>query len=78
MRLARDAAWPHGVTVNTVAPGPVPEIETLAEAIEQCDHGPAWRQRTTATPQDVAECVAYLCSPAGDFVSGAVIPFMYR
>jgi len=39
--LARDEAWRNGVTVNIVGPGPVPEIESLAWAIEQCDHGPA-------------------------------------
>lgn len=39
--LARDEAWRNGVTVNIVGPGPVPEIESLAQAIEQCDHGPA-------------------------------------
>jgi NAD(P)-dependent dehydrogenase (short-subunit alcohol dehydrogenase family) len=34
--------------------------------------------RAMASPQDIAEAVAYLCSEAGDFISGAVVPFMYR
>ena len=76
--LARDLAWPNGVTVNTIAPGPVPAIETLEQAIEQCEHGPAWQDRPTASPQDVAEGVAFLCSEAGNFISGAVLPYLHR
>ncbi len=76
--IARDLAWPNGVTVNTIGPGPVPAIETLERAIEQCEHGPAWQARATTSPQDVAECVAFLCSEAGNFISGAVLPYMHR
>jgi NAD(P)-dependent dehydrogenase (short-subunit alcohol dehydrogenase family) len=76
--IARDAAWQHGVTVNTLAPGPVPEIASLEQALEQCDHGPAWQNRPTTSPQDIAEAVAFLCSPSGDFVSGGVVPYMFR
>jgi 3-oxoacyl-[acyl-carrier protein] reductase len=76
--IARDAAWEGGVTVNTIGPGPVPEIESLDAAIEQCDHGPAWQERGTASPQDIAESVAFLCSESGNFISGAVLPYMYR
>lgn len=76
--LARDAAWPQRVTLNTLGPGPVPEIATLDEAIEQCDHGPAWQTRPTTSPQDIAEAVAFLCSDSADFISGAVLPYLYR
>jgi NAD(P)-dependent dehydrogenase (short-subunit alcohol dehydrogenase family) len=78
MTLARDEAWRHGVTLNVMAPGPVPEIESLGEAVEQCDHGAAWQDRTTASPQDVAEGVAFLCSEAGRFISGCVLPYLSR
>ncbi|UCD50926.1 MAG: SDR family oxidoreductase [Phycisphaerales bacterium] len=78
LSIARDAAWSKGVTLNTIGPGPVGEIATLDEAIEQCDHGPAWQQRGTTSPQDVAEGVAFLCSDAGNFISGAVLPYLYR
>ena len=54
MLLAYDQAWKKGVTVNIIAPGPVPKIESLEEAIEQCDHGPAWHDRSTTSPQDIA------------------------
>ena len=76
--IAHDAAWQNGVTLNTLGPGPVPEMESFEQAVEQCAHGPAWQNRGTTSPQDVAECIAYLCSNAGDFISGAVIPFMHR
>ena len=78
MLIARDAAWQHGVTLNTIGPGPVPALETLDKAVEQCEHGPAWKTRRTASPQDIAEGVAFLCSESGDFISGAVLPYMYR
>ena len=76
--IARDSAWPSGVTVNTIGPGPVPVIETLEAAIEQCEHGPAWQNRCTTSPQDIAEGVAFLCSEPGNFISGAVLPYMYH
>ncbi len=78
MLIARASAWPSGVTLNTIAPGPVAPIESLKLAVEQCNHGPAWQDRTTTTPQDIAESVAFLSSESGNFISGAVLPYMYR
>jgi len=75
---ARDEAWRNGVTVNIIGPGPVPAIESLTEAIEQCDHGPAWQKRTNTSPQDIAESVAFLCSDAGRFITGCVLPFLFH
>lgn len=74
---AHSHAWSHGVTMNVVAPGPVAEIESLAEAVEQSQHGDAWKNRTSTTSQDVAEAVAYLCSDAGRFMTGAVLPLHF-
>lgn len=73
----RDEAWKHGVTVNVLGPGPVPAIASLEEAVEQCDHGAAWQNRSSASPQDVAEGVAFLCSEAGRFISGCELPYLY-
>jgi len=75
---ARDEAWRNGVTVNIIGPGPVPAIESLTEAIEQCDHGPAWQRRANTSPQDIAEAVAFLCSGAGRFITGCVLPFLFH
>ena len=74
MLMIRDQAWKNQVTVNVVAPGVVPAIETFGEAIEQCEHGPAWQNRNNVLPQDVAEIVVFLCSEAGRFISGCEIP----
>ncbi|MFB0503345.1 MAG: SDR family NAD(P)-dependent oxidoreductase [Candidatus Bathyarchaeia archaeon] len=73
--LAQEQAWQSGVTINVIAPSPVPAIESLEEAIEQCEHGRAWQKRTTTSPQDIAESVAFLCSEAGRFITGCVLPF---
>jgi NAD(P)-dependent dehydrogenase (short-subunit alcohol dehydrogenase family) len=75
---ARDQAWRNGVTVNVIAPGPVPAIENLSEAIDQCRHGPAWKKRSNTSPQDIAESVAFLCSDAGRFITGCVLPFLFN
>jgi NAD(P)-dependent dehydrogenase (short-subunit alcohol dehydrogenase family) len=75
---ARDEAWRHGVTVNVIAPGPVPAIDSLVEAVEQCEHGPAWQKRANTSPQDIAESVAFLCSDAGRFITGSVLPFLFH
>jgi NAD(P)-dependent dehydrogenase (short-subunit alcohol dehydrogenase family) len=74
--LARDEAWRHGVTLNVIGPGPVSEIDSLDEAVEQCDGGPAWQNRPALSPQDVAEGVVLLCSEAGRFLSGNVLTYM--
>jgi len=76
--LGRDEAWRNGVTVNIISPGPVPAIESLSEAVELCDHGPAWQNRSNTSPQDIAESVAFLCADAGRFVSGCIIPFLFH
>ncbi len=76
--LAQDQAWPHGVTVNVIAPGPVEALPTLDTAIEQCQHGAAWQKRANVSPQDIAEAVSFLCSDAGRFVSGCVMPYLFH
>lgn len=78
MLKARDEMWRHGVTVNVMAPGPVPVIDSLEEAIEQCENGSAWKKRSNTSPQDIAESVAFLCSDAGRFITGCVLPFLFH
>ncbi len=76
--LAQDQAWAHGVTVNVIAPGPVSGIANLESAIEQCEHGNGWQERSNISPQDIAEGVAFLCSESGRFVTGCVLPYLFH
>lgn len=76
--LAQDQAWPHGVTVNVIAPGPVAGIAGLEGASEQVQHGTAWKERADVSPQDIAEGVAFLCSEAGRFITGCVLPYAFH
>jgi len=71
-------AWKKGVTVNVIAPGPVEAVETLAGAVELCDHGRAWTDRANVMPQDIAEGVAFLCSEAGSFITGCELTYSFR
>jgi 3-oxoacyl-[acyl-carrier protein] reductase len=76
--LASEPAWAHGVTINIIAPGPVPAINTLVEAVQLCEHGEQWQTRADVSPQDVAEGVAFLCSEGGRFITGCVMPYLFH
>ena len=65
-----------GLLVNAVGPGPV-----MTEAIGQYSESESGASRITqmpvphwGTPRDVALLVAYLLSPAGDWVTGGFFP----
>ncbi len=70
-KLAR-AERKHGITVNTVAPGPV-AYPTDAQSRDYVRHGKAWAARRQVTNQDVAEAVLWLCGDAARFVHGSRI-----
>lgn len=62
----------HGITMNTVSPGPIAG-NPWRQALELRDHGPAWRGRRAPGTQDIAEIVRFLCSDAARFVSGTEV-----
>lgn len=75
--LAEDQAWAHGVTLNVIAPGPLSGLPDLETAVEHASRGLAWQERADISPQDIAEGVAFLCSDAGRFISGCVLPYLW-
>ena len=70
--LAREVGS-RGITVNAIAPG------LIATELTQTLSEQQWEQLVSSvpqgragTPEDVARTVAWLCSPAGDYVNGSV------
>lgn len=63
------------VRFNCVAPGWIQTAwgETTSDYWDQRARGDSLLGRW-GTPQDVASTIAFLCSPAGDFLNGQVIP----
>jgi len=56
----------------------VAALPSLDVAIEQCQHGEAWLKRSNVSPHDIAEGVSFLCSEAGRFISGCVLPYLFH
>lgn len=71
------SAWKLGVTVNTIAPGPVDAFADLDAAAASAADAAAFAARGCVTPQDIAEGVAFLCSDAGRYVTGCVLPYRF-
>jgi peroxisomal 2,4-dienoyl-CoA reductase len=79
---------PHGIRVNAVAPGPVP-TEGVKRAFTPPNAGAAdvfaiqramgdYARKSIpvgrwGTPEDVANMVVFLASPAGDWITGAIL-----
>jgi 3-oxoacyl-[acyl-carrier protein] reductase len=66
---------PKGIRVNLVSPG-MTETDLIADVPERLRKVQAMQTplRRLAAPDDVARTVAFLCSDAADFITGADIP----
>jgi NAD(P)-dependent dehydrogenase (short-subunit alcohol dehydrogenase family) len=75
-RALASEAGPHGITVNCITPGLIETEGALAEdptgeLFEEIIGGQAIKRR--GRPEDIAECMAYLASPAAGFITGQTI-----
>ncbi|MEX2420297.1 MAG: SDR family NAD(P)-dependent oxidoreductase [Actinomycetota bacterium] len=69
-------AGPHGITVNAITPGMIEtegtkEEDPNGELFEEIGAGQAVKRR--GRPEDIAETIAYLASPAASFITGQTI-----
>ncbi|HEY6594704.1 MAG TPA: glucose 1-dehydrogenase [Asanoa sp.] len=76
--LTRVAALDYaaqGIRVNALAPGPI-RTETMERAGPDAIRmaGAALPVGRVGTPDEVAEAVVWLCSPASSFITGATLP----
>jgi 3-oxoacyl-[acyl-carrier protein] reductase len=70
---------PHGITVNSVAPGLV--TSNPASQAQWESYGPEKQKamlegvalRRMGTPQDIANAVLFFASPLADFVNGQIL-----
>jgi 3-oxoacyl-[acyl-carrier protein] reductase len=75
-RALASEAGPHGITVNAITPGLIEtegsfEEDPTGELFDEIVGGQAIKRR--GRPEDIAECVAYLASPAAGFITGQTI-----
>ena len=62
---------PSGVRINAIAPGPVLTAEAASDRIAQL--GQTTLMKRAAQPEEIADAVAFLVSPAAAYFTGATI-----
>ena len=66
---------PHGILVNSIAPGPIGGTEGIQRLYVDQGREEELISRVAlkrlGEKEDIGNAVAYLCSPAGKFVTGA-------
>ena len=69
VRWFAQRATPHGVRVNAVAPGPIDSSMTAGQAYEPA----AFPMKRMGQPDEIANALAVLASPAASFIAGSVM-----
>jgi 3-oxoacyl-[acyl-carrier protein] reductase len=69
VRWFAQRATPHGVRVNAVAPGPIDSSMTAGQAYEPA----AFPMKRMGQPDEIANALAFLASPAASFIAGSVM-----
>jgi pyridoxal 4-dehydrogenase len=74
-RALASEAGPHGITVNAVTPGLIATEGVLGgeEAGLFDEIVPEQALGRRGEPEDIAECIAYLASPAAGFITGQTV-----
>ena len=74
-RALASEAGPHGITVNAVTPGLIATEGVLGgeEAGLFDEIVPEQALGRRGDPEDIAECIAYLASPAAGFITGQTV-----